>query len=75
MVEALACGTPCVVVTLGGMPELISTEHTGKICAANTLSVNEAIQVALNNEAIPCFSSSCSEVYLVDTFDHHKSKS
>lgn len=51
IVEALACGTPCIAFNIGGMPDLISDESLGILVnEINEVELAKSISVALNRE-------------------------
>ena len=49
LLEALACGTPCVAARVGGIPDLISTEVGLLVPPAEPTALVQAITTLLNN--------------------------
>jgi len=50
ILESLACGTPVVATTVGGIPEIICTDRIGILVERTTESIGRGITVALNKE-------------------------
>jgi glycosyltransferase involved in cell wall biosynthesis len=64
VVEALACGTPCVALPVGGLPELVRADRTGWLAAAATApalidALTEALQAIAEGQdfRVQCRSS------------------
>ena len=50
--EAMACGVPCIVTNIGGLPEVIADEKTGFICELGDIAAvaGRAIELLSNSE-------------------------
>ncbi|WP_080845475.1 N-acetyl-alpha-D-glucosaminyl L-malate synthase BshA [Cytobacillus gottheilii] len=50
--EAMACGVPCIVTNIGGLPEVIADEKTGYICELGDIDsvARRAIELLSNGE-------------------------
>lgn len=59
LVEALACGTPCVAFNIGGMPDLIDHGQTGFLAKAYEIeSFSNGLKQILNSDPI-AFRNAC----------------
>ena len=60
VLEAMACGIPCVAFNIGGMPDMIEHKHTGYLAQPyNVEDLEKGILWAVNNEDRGKLSSSC----------------
>ncbi len=52
LLEAMACGVPCIGTNVGGIPEVIEHEKTGYICEVGDIeeAANKAIQLLENEQ-------------------------
>jgi glycosyltransferase involved in cell wall biosynthesis len=49
LLEAMACGLPVVATKVGGVPDLVQHNETGKVVAADEEALAEALLMLLNN--------------------------
>jgi glycosyltransferase involved in cell wall biosynthesis len=67
IMEAMACGTPCVGFKVGGIPEMIDHKQTGYLaCYEDALDLAEGILWVLNHNKDGQISSACRQK--VETF-------
>jgi glycosyltransferase involved in cell wall biosynthesis len=50
LLEAMACGLPCIGTNVEGINEVIKDKENGYLCETNSGSIKEAIKEILNNE-------------------------
>lgn len=49
LIEALACGLPCIVTPVGGVPDIIKNYNNGIFCDASAQSIAEAMERLICN--------------------------
>jgi len=52
LLEAMACGLPCIGANVEGIREVIKHEKNGYLCETNANSIKEAIKEVLNNKKL-----------------------
>ena len=53
VIEAMACGLPVVVSTVGGIPELVKDGNNGFLVPPkDSFSLNEKLEILVNNEEL-----------------------
>ena len=58
IVEAMACGVPCVGFNVGGIPEMISHKQDGYVADyCDSLDFAQGISWCLNDERLPALSA------------------
>ena len=50
LLEAMACGVPCVTTAVGGNPDVVNSEEVGLLVPQDVQSVSRALEVALSRE-------------------------
>lgn len=63
LLEAMACGVPCIGTDVGGIPEVIAHGETGYICPVNDIEgvSDKALSLLSSQELWKRFSQSCVE--------------
>jgi glycosyltransferase involved in cell wall biosynthesis len=69
LVEALACGTPCIGSDIGGIPDVISDDVGSLVPPENPKALSEAILFYLNNEDVWLKKSKNSRIRATQHFD------
>ena len=69
LVEALACGTPCIGSNVGGIPDVISDDVGTLVPPENPKALSEAILFYLNNEEVWLKKSKNSRLRATQYFD------
>lgn len=69
LIEALACGTPCIASNVGGIPDVINDDVGTLVPPENPKALSEAILFYLNNEDVWLEKSKNSRLRAIQQFD------
>lgn len=64
LLEAMACGVPCIGTNIGGIPEVIDHGKTGYICELGDIDsgANFALELLQNEELHAAFVKNCTDI-------------
>lgn len=69
LIEALACGTPCVASNVGGIPDVICDDVGTLVPPENPKALSEAILIYLNNDNVWLRKSRNARIRAIQYFD------